>query len=159
MAWCHRYQIVGWISPWQMNDRGNTIQWFQKWSDLNCCTYNYGAHEGCHLWLPYEKELKVTSLIGWDIQQLDNSMFSRIDQHSTTTWATYIHMNQPATEYRTALYLHLCVQWTPNSIGVLYHLYSLIIYIHNHIMVFWVDKCQYRWMQVTQRNELFKVLS
>jgi hypothetical protein len=149
MAWWHRCQILGWISPWQMNDHGNPIEWFQGWFELNFWTSNYGTHAGCHLWLPYEKELKMNYLIASDIQQVDKSMFRRIGQHSTTTRATYLYINQSATEYRTALLLQLCVLWTPKSTGTLHYLYPLIVYIQSCYGFVGSDMCQCRWIQVS----------
>ena len=110
---------------------------------MNFWTSKYGAHEGCHLWLPYQKELKMKSLIAWDIQQVDKSVFSRIGQHFTTT---YIRMKQLATEYRTALFLQLCVQWTPKSTGML----TLSVFFKYGFLGY--DLCQCRWIQVSQRN-------
>lgn len=122
------------------------------WSDLNLWTSKYVAHEGCQLWLPYQKELKMKSLIGWDIQQVDKRLFNRIGHLSTTTGTTYIHMNQSATGYHTALFLQLCVQWTLKSTGMLHYLYSLIIYLKSHYGSLGCDMCQCRWIQVSQRN-------
>ena len=140
MAGWYRHQILGWISSWQMNDNGNPIQWFQRWSELNFGTSNYEAHKGCPLWLPYREELKMKSLTAWDTQLVDKSMFSRIGQHSTPTGTTYIHMKQSAAEYRKALFLQLCVQWTAKS-TVRFTICMLLLSIYNHIMVFWVVTC------------------
>ena len=74
------------------------------------------------------------------IQQVDKSMFSRIGQHSTPTGTTYIHMKQSAAEYRKALFLQLCVQWTAKS-TVRFTICMLLLSIYNHIMVFWVVTC------------------
>ena len=123
-----------------MNERGNPNLWFQWQSLLDFWASNYGAHEGCHLWPPYQKDLKLKSLNSWDTQQVDKCKFSRIGQHSTTTGTRYIHMNQSATEYRTAVFLHLCVRWTSNSTGMLYYLYFKL-FIYNHIMIFCVVTC------------------
>jgi len=83
----------------------------------------------------------MKSLIAWDIQQVDKSVFSGIDQHSTTTGTTYIHMNQSATECRTAILLQMCVQWTFKQ-----HRYASISVLCNYLYTitlsfFWVVTC------------------
>ena len=103
---------------------------------------NYGAREGCHLSLPYQKELKMKSLFAWDIQQVDKSTFSNIGRHCTTTRKTYTCMNRSGTEHRTALFLELCVQWTPNSTVMLHYQYSLIIYKQSRYGFLCCDVCQ-----------------
>ena len=123
-----------------------------KWSDLIFWISNYAAHEGFHIWLPYEKELKMNYLNPWDIQQVDNSMYSRIGQHSTTTRTTYMLMKLSATEYRMGLLLQLCVQWTPNSTGMHHYRYSVIIYLQPHYGFLGCDICKCRWIQVSRRN-------
>jgi len=93
MAWWHSCQILGWISPWQIYEHGNPIQWFPRCTDLTFWTSNYGAQAGCHLWLPDQTELKIKFLTAWDIQQVDKSMFNRIGQDSTTTGTSYEQVN------------------------------------------------------------------
>jgi len=53
----------GCISPWQMNEIVNLIERFERWPDLNFWTFNYGAHEGCHLWLPSSSSSSSSSSV------------------------------------------------------------------------------------------------
>jgi len=50
------------------------------------------------------------------------------------------------------LYLCPCVQGTPNSRGMLYYLYSLIIYLQSEYSFLGCNMHQCGWIQVSQRN-------
>jgi len=149
MAWWHRHQIPCWISPWQLNDRGNRIQWFQRWSDLNFWTSNYGAHDcDSHikknwrwsLWL-HETYSKWTRAC---LAELTSTPLPQ-GQH------IYIWTSQLQNVVQQYYYKCVCSEHS-NSTGMLQYLYCVIIYIPSHYRFLGCDMCQCGWIQVSEKD-------